>query len=158
MMWLFLVIALAELLLVHLLVALWHPHIALGLSFVTLLSILWLVRMIVSLRRYPVVIGEQTVLFRLGRLREIAVPLDRVARLRTSWPRGFHKRRSVLNLALMNYPNVMVELHAPIAGRRGRDLWAIAHRLDDPIGFATALQPRIVRPESGDGQPQFWFG
>jgi hypothetical protein len=43
-----------------------------------------------------------------------------------------------MNLALIAYPNVVVDLVDPLPGRRG--IRAIAHRLDDPHGFADALR------------------
>lgn len=46
------------------------------------------------------------------------------------------KQRSVLNLALLAYPNLVVDLVAPLPGRRG--ITTIVHRLDDPAAFAAA--------------------
>jgi len=52
------------------------------------------------------------------------------------------KRRNVLNCALLSHPNVLVSLRAPLPG--GRGIVAIVHRLDDPAGFATALEAVLV--------------
>jgi hypothetical protein len=110
----------------------------------SLASSLWLIALIRSFRRQPVTIDEQAVRFRLGRLRSVAAPIQDIARLKTSWPPGFHKRKSVLNLALASYPNIIVELVSPIAGRRGRPVWAIAHRLDDASEFCRVLGERLA--------------
>jgi hypothetical protein len=154
MMWLFLTIALVALALVHALVALWHPRLALLLSAVSLPGILWLVGLIRSLKRHPVLIDDGEARFRLGRVRDVAVPIERIANLRTSWPAGFHKRARALNLALLSYPNILVELREPLPGRRPR--WAIAHRLDEPEGFARALRARLGALRRADGPPA-WF-
>ena len=45
----------------------------------------------------------------------------------------------MLNLSLLAYPNVLVVLAEPVAGRRGRPIRAIAHRLDDPSAFVEAV-------------------
>jgi hypothetical protein len=154
MLWMFLAIATAELLLVHALVAIWHPRLAWALSALSLLALVWLIGFIRSLRGRPVLVAEGEVRLRLGRLRDIAVPIDGIANLRTCWPAGFHKQAWVLNLALLSFPNILVELREPLPGRRRR--WAVALRLDDPEGFARALRQRIAaarRPE----YPPAWF-
>jgi hypothetical protein len=75
---------------------------------------------------------------RLGTLKSVTVPHAGISGVRTSWPGEALKRRAVLNLALINYPNVMLDLDPPFATHR-RKLRAIAHRLDDPAGFASAM-------------------
>lgn len=143
MMWVLVAIASVELLVTHLLVALlvgWT--VALILSALTLASVIWLVAMIASMRRLPVVLDDRTLTMRAGSLREVVVPLERVAGLRESWDAAAVKERSVRNLALISYPNVVVDLKAPLADRRGTR--AIAHRLDDPDAFVRALSARLA--------------
>ena len=123
---------------------------------VLVIGILGLAGFIRSLKRHPVLIADGEVRFRLGRLRDVPVPIERIANLRTSWPAGFHKRAKVLNLALLSYPNILVELREPLPGRRPR--WAIAHRLDDPGAFAAALRPRIAASRPRSDHPFAWFG
>ena len=155
MMWMFLSIAIAEMLLAHALIAMWRPRIAAAFSILTLLSILWLARFIFSLRRHPVLLGEEEVRFRLGNLRDVRVPIDSILSVRTHWPARAHKRRQVLNLALLAFPNILVDLKAPLPGRVPR--WTIAHRLDDCAGFVTELRRRLEerRPKAPPGA---WFG
>ena len=144
-MWVFVAIASVELIVVHLLVSLlWSGTIALILSIVTLASVIWLVAMIASMRRLPVVLDNERLLMRVGTLRACAVPRDRIAGLRQTWDAAEIKRRDVLNLALIAYPNVLVDLTEPLKGRRA--IRAIAHRLDDPAAFATALE-RLGAPD-----------
>ena len=48
------------------------------------------------------------------------------------------KRRTTLNLALIAYPNVIVELATPLRSGR-RTIEAVAHRLDDRSAFVAAM-------------------
>ena len=75
---------------------------------------------------------------RAGRLKGAEVPVARVSGIRHDMSAADVKRRTVLNCALLSHPNVLVELASPLPGRRG--VLAVAHRLDDPAGFAAALE------------------
>ena len=131
---------LIELLVVHLLVAgLWSKAAALILSALSLAMIVWTIVFIRSLKRLPVLVDADSVTMRVGSLRPVRVPAGNIASLRTAWPREALQQRGVLNLGLINYPNVMLDLDPPLPARR-RPLIAIAHRLDDPAGFAAAVQ------------------
>jgi hypothetical protein len=143
MLWAFVAIALVELIVVHLLLAHWSRTAALILSALSLASILWLVSVIRSFRRLPVLITPDALVMRVGTLKGATVPLSQVAGLRESWDAEWLRRRDVLNLALIAYPNVVVMLHGPL--QMGRcEVIAIAHRLDDPLAFTAAL-PRAAR-------------
>lgn len=50
----------------------------------------------------------------------------------------------MLNLGLIAYPNVLVELAEPVRRRR-RAIRAVAHRFDDPAAFIAALESVRVR-------------
>lgn len=142
MMWVLVAIASIDLLVTHLLVAvLIGGTVALALSAVTLAAVVWLVIVIASMRRLPVLLGEQRLLMRVGSLKQVAVPLANVVGLREGWDAAALKERSVRNLALLSYPNVIVDLRKPLADRRGTR--AIAHKLDDPEAFASALAARL---------------
>lgn len=149
MMWVLVAIASVELLVTHFLVALLVVGtVALVLSTLTLASVIWLVTVIASMRRLPVLLDDRTLTMRAGSLKQVVVPLSSVAGLRETWDAATVKDRAVRNLALISYPNVVVDLKAPLADRRGTS--AIAHRLDDPDGFARALTARLTRtPASG---------
>lgn len=139
LMWAFACIMAVELAVTHLLVAsLWSPAAAAIFSLLTLAMLVWTVLLIRSFKRLPVMVGGGDVLMRLGKLKSVRVPAGRIAGIRTSWPSGAEKRSGVLNLALINYPNVMLDLDPPLSGKR--PLTAIAHRLDDAAGFVAAIR------------------
>ena len=66
------------------------------------------------------------------------VPLASVRDLPTHWTAEGLKVRGVVNLALIAYPNVVIELDPPVAGKR-TPIKTVAHRLDDPAAFTAAL-------------------
>lgn len=139
LLWVFACIMALELVLVHLLVsALWSHVAALILSAISLAALVWTILFIRSLNRCPVLVDGEGVTMRVGALGTVHVPATNISGLLTSWPRERLKQRGVLNYALINYPNIMLELDPPLATRR-RTLVAIAHRLDDPAGFAAAV-------------------
>lgn len=145
LMWAFACIMAVELAVAHLLISsLWSPIAAGIFSALTFAALVWTVLLIRSFRRLPVMVGGGGVLMRLGSLKSVRVPAGRIAGVRTSWPGGDEKRRGVLNLALINYPNVMLDLDLdpPLAGTgaRKRALTAVAHKLDDAAGFAAAVR------------------
>ena len=139
LLWAFASIMTVELIVVHIFVsALWSVWAAAILSGLSLAALAWIVLLIRSLKRLPVLVDPDGVTMRAGSLRSVRVPRDRIAGVRTAWARELLKQRSVLNLALMNYPNIMLDLDPPLPARR-RHLQAVAHRLDDPAGFAAAV-------------------
>ena len=150
MMWVFVCVASVELVVVHLLVALWRPGVAMALSAVTLASVVWLMRVIASFRRLPVVIEADRLVMRVGTLRRVDVPRAQVTRLRDSWDAAALKQPGVVKLSLIAWPNVVVDIDPPLAGR-----WrvtAVAHRLDDPAGFGDALATWLDAPEATEAR------
>jgi hypothetical protein len=138
MMWMFVILAAAELAIVHFLVSLWNITAALVLSGLTLASIAWMVALIRSFRRLPVRIGDGRLVLRAGFMTRLETPLDNVAGVHTHWDGAALKAPNLLNLALLAYPNVIVDFVQPIP--RGRKLIrAVAHRFDDPAAFIRAL-------------------
>jgi hypothetical protein len=138
MMWIFVAIATVETLVVHLLVALWRPWVAAAFSVVSVATVIWLVGAIRSFKKLPVEITDEKLVWRVGRLKTAVVPIDQVRELKTEWTATDLKRRDILNCALIAYPNTVVVLDGPVkAGRRS--VSELAHRLDDPTGFATAI-------------------
>ena len=138
-MWAFACIMAIELVVVHLLAsALWSRTGAAILSLLSLAALIWTILFIRSLKHRPVLVDEEGVTMRLGSLRSVLVPREQVAGVRTGWPGETLKQRGILNLALINYPNVMLDLDPPLRARR-RSIQAIAHRLDDPAGFVAAI-------------------
>ena len=143
LMWAFVALASLELFVVHFLVSIWSVRAALILSALTLASILWFVLLIRSFKRLPVLIEADALLMRSGRLMAVRVPLAQVAGVRTDFTSEALKSRSVLNLAMLSYPNLLIDLKEPIRRRR-RLIGHIAHRLDDPAVFVAALKARLA--------------
>ena len=138
MLWVFVALASIELIVDQLLIAHWSRPVALALSVLTFGSVAWLIGVIRSFRRLPVIVTPDTLVMRAGSFVGATVPLASVAGLREHWDAAALKRRGVLKLSLIAYPNVIVDLRRPVrAGRR--EITAFAHRLDDPAGFARAL-------------------
>lgn len=138
MMWVFVCVAGVELVVVHLLVALWRPWVAAVLSVLTGASVVWLIGVIRSFARLPVLIEHHGLVMRVGTLARVDVPLAQVAGLRASWDAAALKAPGVRKLSLIAWPNVVVDIDPPLPGRRG-PISAVAHRLDDPAGFARGL-------------------
>jgi hypothetical protein len=138
MMWAFMAIVVAETLIVHLLVALWKPWLAVVLSVFSIATLVWLIGAIRSFKQLPVELVNGQLIWRAGKLKRVDVPVAQVAGLRRDWEAADLKDRSVLNCALIAYPNVFVELREPVRMGR-RSISSLAHRLDDPGSFAAAI-------------------
>ena len=140
MMWVAVTLSLVELVVVHALLAVWWPRVATVLSLASVTAIGWLVWAIGTLRSRPSVVAHDAALLRAGAIKRVTVPIAAIDSLHPGgWTDAEVKARATLNLALIAWPNVVVRLREPIMlGRRRID--AIAHRLDDPDGFAAALE------------------
>lgn len=136
--WALVAVAAAELILTHLVLAHWTVVGAVLLSILSAGLIGWLVVGIASMRHLPVLVGDHELVMRAGRIKGARVPIAQIRGLRTDWRGDELKQRTVMNCALLSYPNVLVELTSPLRDRRGT--LALAHRLDDPAGFAAALE------------------
>jgi hypothetical protein len=141
MLWVLVALAGCELLVAHVLVAIWSHRAAVILSLLSVSGIVWLVWAIWSFKAMPVLVAPDRLTLRVGRIKRIEVPIGVVAGLRASWDGAAIKHRSLLNLALVAYPNIVIDLHEPVmtGGPLSRSIVAIAHRLDDPQAFAAAL-------------------
>jgi hypothetical protein len=133
-------LAVVETIVVHIVaLALWGMTVAAVLAVIDLSAVLMLVGWLRSFRRRPVTIEGRRLVFRLGRLFEVPVDIDDIAGFRTSWDSAAIKRKSVLNLALVAWPNVVLDLREPIKVRHRRIISTVAHRLDDPAAFHAAI-------------------
>lgn len=136
--WVFVGLSSIELVVVHFLLSFWSPTAALILSVLTLLTTAWLVRLILSFRRFPVLVGPDGVTLRLGRMRPLFVPADAISAVRRDIRPGDTGSREVAEFALLEHPNVVVEFSAPIQ-RAKAAVRAATHKLDDPDGFVRAI-------------------
>lgn len=138
MMWMFVLLAAAELAIVHFLVSLWSVPAALILSVLTLASIVWMIALIRSFRRLPVRIEGDRLVLRAGFMIRVETSLGNVAGIRAHWDGAALKVPDLLNIAMLAYPNIIVDFVQPVPHRR-KLFHAVAHRLDDPASFIRAL-------------------
>jgi len=138
MMWVLFGLAVIEAAVMHLLVALWNPWVALALSVLSLAMVVWLVLLIRSFRTHPVLIGEGALVWRCGTLRSVTVPLESIGDFRSAWDNALVKDRATLNLALIAWPNIVLDLREPLMLGRRR-IERLAHKLDDREAFVAAL-------------------
>lgn len=141
-MWALTGVAAVELVVTHLVLAHWTRWGAVALSVLSFAVLSWVVIGIWSMPRLPVLVRNDLLIMRAGLLRVAEVSTSQVIGTRQDPPAVEVKRRNVLNCALLSHPNVLVSLRTPLPGRCG--IIAIAHRLDDPAGFATALEAVLV--------------
>jgi hypothetical protein len=133
-------LAIVEMLVVHLVVVAllggWAALIIGALDLSLVVSLVWLLR---SFRQRPVTLADGMLTLHAGYLQSIAVPIDQIAGLRATWDTAAIKDRRLLNCALIAWPSVVIDLKAPIVLRRGRQVQAVAHKLDDPAAFHAAI-------------------
>ena len=139
MVWAFLGIAMIELVVTHLLVALWRPWVAIGLSTLSLTGVIWLIRQLRAMPRLPVLIEDDRLVMRIGTLKRLDIPRAHVAGLRRHWDAQVFRGGEAVKLSLLAWPNVVIDLTQPVAGWRG-PVRAVAHRLDEPAAFTAALE------------------
>lgn len=144
MLWVMVALSSIELIVVHFLLSFWSPTIAFILSALTLVSIVWIVLTVRSMRRLPVLLDEDRLVMRVGTLRCLDIPLDRIGGLRSDFDAAALKQSGIANLALLAWPNVFIELRTPIQQGR-REFGGVAHKLDDGPAFAAALRPLLDR-------------
>jgi hypothetical protein len=137
--WVFTSLAIVELLVVHLILALRWPWLAWPLTAVSVLGVAWLVGTIRSFKRMPHQLAGDELRLHAGRLRSLAVPLAQVAGVRGVVDGAEVKARDTANFGLISYPNRIVDLAAPLPFGR-RTVQRIALALDDPAAFDLALQ------------------
>ena len=138
MMWVLVAIASVELLVTHLLVAAFVGSIvAVILSVLTVAAVGWLVLAIRSMRHLPVEFDAARLVMRAGRIKRLEVPAASIVGVRPTFDAASLKDGATLNLALLSYPNVVIDIDPPM-GRR-RTIRAVAHRLDDPAAFTQAI-------------------
>jgi len=138
MLWVMIGLGTIELLLGHFLIALWNSTVALILSLLTIATLIWLVMLIRSFKRLPVLLDDETILFRTGTLNETRVPIADVASVERHFAGEALKHKGVLNFGMMSYPNLLIGLATPIEKRR-QTVSHIAFCFDEPDRFAAAL-------------------
>jgi hypothetical protein len=147
MMWAIFALSVAEVAVVHLMLGFWYPRLALILTIISLAFVVWLGWAIASFKAMPVELGTETLLMPIGLITSIAVPIDTIADVVGEPSRDQINARGTADLAIIAHPNILVLLKTPLergGWRKRRPVVAIAHRLDDPAAFITALRTKIV--------------
>ena len=134
MLWVFASLALLELLVVHLVMVSRWPSLAWPLTVLTAVSLIWLVAWIRSFKRRPHELDDERLRLHFGSLRSLDIPLQSIRLVRTHWDGTELKRPGTINFVPVAYPNRMVEIDPPVAGRK-RPITAVAFRVDDLAGF-----------------------
>lgn len=143
MMWVLLGLVCIEAAVTHFLIALWSGSIALLLSVFSLATLLWLILFIRSLRFRPVVIWRDGLIWPVGSLRAVTVPLEQVRQRVDQWTLDAIRQEGVFNAALIAHPNIVIELDPPLLHGR-RAIRYLAHKLDDPQAFNAALDALLT--------------
>lgn len=139
-MWAFVGLGILELLAVHLFVSLKWPAAAWPLSAVTLLSIVWFVRLIRAFKQRPHRLGDDQLRVNLGTMRSLTVPRSAIAAVRGVTDSAEVKAKDTADFHLISYPNRIVDLSEPLVHGR-RSVRRIALALDDPDAFDLAVKP-----------------
>jgi len=148
MLWVLMGLSGLELLVMHFLLALWNGWVALAVSLLTLAGMVWLGRLLLSMKRLPVLLDEARLVMRVGTLRRFDIGRANIAGLRESWESGAERAGGVANLALLAYPNIMVDLAEPLPRKRlfrTSMVATVAHRLDDLPAFLAAMKETTNR-------------
>lgn len=134
-----LAIACVEAFVVHIVaIAFWGRTVAVVLGVLDLSVVVSLVGLLRSFRTCPITLEGDLLMMRTGWRLRVPVPIDDIAGFRGSWSADDLKMSHVLNMALAAWPNIVIDLHRPVV--RGRkSITTIAHCVDDPIGFRTAV-------------------
>lgn len=140
MMWAFCSLAVIELVVVHVLVALRWPAIGWPLTVLSAASIVWLVFWIGSFRRLPHELTGGTLILRLGSLKSVRIALADIQRITASWEPGATGASDAVNLAAIAHPNRLLELSRPMPKKRDR----VFVRFDDPAAFDEAMRQRDI--------------
>lgn len=141
-------IAIVEMCVVHLVVgALFGWTVALVVGVLDLSLVIGLALLLRSFRRLPVTIADGVLTLRAGLLKSVVVPVGQIAGLRATWDAAALKQHGVVNLALASWPSVVIDLDPPVLMRRGRQVRAVAHKLDDPAAFHAAIAALSRRDE-----------
>lgn len=141
-------IAIVEMCVVHLVVgALFGWTVAMVVGVLDLSLVIGLALLLRSFRRLPVTIADGVLTLRAGLLKSVVVPVGQIAGLRATWDAAALKQRGVVNLALVSWPSVVIDLDPPVLTRRGMQVHAVAHKLDDPAAFHAAIAALSRRDE-----------
>lgn len=143
MMWVILALSVIELFVVHFIVSFFYPKVAIIISIITLFSIIWLIGFLFSMKRMPVLLGQEKLVMRLGNAVSVTIDRANIAGTRDSWSDESLQTDKVLRLSMIAYPNLVLDLKEPVTYTsfwKKRQTTAIAHRLDNIDAFYRVLR------------------
>jgi hypothetical protein len=138
-----------ETLVLHLWLGAEHPVLAWGLTAASVWALGWLAADYHALGRGAIRVDPEVLELRVGRRAAVCVPLGAVVTVvRPTWREvpvaGAPGSGDYRNLMKPATPNVLVTLGAPVkvrlAGGLARPAQRLGLRLDDPVGFITAVE------------------
>ena len=139
-----LALALVEAGVVHLVaMAWWGREVAIPLAVLDAGLLVALVGLLRSFRHRPITLTEGVLTLRTGARLVFAVSVADIAGFRQHWSGEDLKRRTVLNMALASWPNIVIDLKRPIERQR-RHITSVAHCIDDPTALRTAVTAAIA--------------
>jgi len=143
----FLGLQLIELAVMHVLLLQWSAIAAWIWSALGAAGALWAMGLAQAFRIHPVLLTDEGLRVRSGILVDAQVPYGEIARVVPSVASEQVTARDTLNHGLLAWPNIMLELHRPIAIKpligAPREVVRIALRIDDSAEFLAALNRRI---------------
>lgn len=127
-----------EIIVIHIVaMALWGWKAAILLGLIGVSAMIALIAFLRSLR-LPITLVDRTLTMRTGRRIAVTVDVADIKGFRDQWSAADLKRPDVLNMALITWPNIVLDLNRPMTRRR-RQVSAVAHRVDDPAAFREAI-------------------
>lgn len=150
-------IGLIELLLVHLVLRSFYPTLALIFTSATAIALVYLFGVARSLSAVPTTLSDDTLIIRLGALRQQAIELAQIAEV-VPLMSGQESRGDTLTLSIFDPPNVRLQLCEPIPGPAlfgtPRQCCWVDFRTDDPEELIRSLSTAlgaIQGPQQGQG-------
>ena len=139
---------------VHLLVAALSPVAAWALTGFELYGVVWVIGLLRSVDRLPIVLGERGIHIRFGVIYALFVPYEAVRELQRGRLHSVDtKRENYLSCAFINSPDCILKLHAARRARLpytfSRDVDEIGLMVDEPKGFIEQLERRIAESRGG---------
>jgi hypothetical protein len=140
----FIALAVLETGVVHILVAAWWGlTAAIVCGLVDLSLVVTLVALLRSIGRRPITLEGRQLTLHTGFLRRVEVDVGNIGGFRTQWSNADLKAPGVLNMGLIAWPNTVFDLERQVE-HKGKRITAVAHSLDDPAGFRTAIDAARV--------------
>ena len=143
---------------VHLLVAALSPVAAWALTGFEFYGVVWVIGLLRSVDRLPIVLDERGIHVRFGVLYALFVPYEAVQELQRGRLHSVDaKRKDYLNCAFMNTPDCVLKLRAARRARLpytlSREVDEIGLMVDEPKEFVARLERRIAEARGAGSGP-----